>query len=163
MRVQQQAYLTPARLSVRFGSPSRPTFLQLLFWFFTRAGVALAEQFIKAWTLLAHTARTRMTQPDSSSSFLGLSYGWSYALASFTLVICGCLPLALLAVMGHSGSGAERANALMAWLPVMAGVIGAVCAVVYWAWLRQHTAWQRRVLLLLWALSALGMVGWWKL
>ena len=104
-----------------------------------------------------------MTQPASTTSFLGLSYGGAYALASFTLVICGCLPLALLAVMGHSGTGAERANALIAWLPVMAGMIAVACAVLYFAWLRHNAAWQRRVLLLLWALSALGMVGWWKL
>ena len=104
-----------------------------------------------------------MTQPASSSSFLGLTYGWSYTLASFTLVICGCLPLALLAVMGHTGSGAERANALMAWLPIMAGLIALASAVLYFAWVRHNAAWQRRVLLLMWALSALGMVGWWKL
>lgn len=104
-----------------------------------------------------------MTSPSSSSSFLGLSYGWSYTLAAFTLTICGCLPLALLLTMDVGTSGAERAQALIAMLPVMAGVIAVACAVLFYAVLRQRTTWRRHALLGMWALSALGMVGWWKL
>lgn len=106
-----------------------------------------------------------MTTPPSSPqhSLFGLSFGWSYALAAFTLTICGCLPLALIATMGHTGTGAERANALMAWLPLMAGLIAAVCAVAFFAVLRERAQWQRHALMLMWALSGLGMVGWWKL
>ena len=104
-----------------------------------------------------------MTTPSSQPSLFGLSYGWSYALSAFTLTICGCLPLALIAVMGHSGTGAERANALMAWLPIMAGVLAVGSAVLYFAYVRHHSEWKRRALMVMWALSALGMVGWWKL
>lgn len=104
-----------------------------------------------------------MTQPSSKSSLLGLSYGWSYVLAAFTLTVCGCLPLALLATMGHTGSGPERAHALMAWLPVMAGLLAVGCALLYYAWLRYRAQYQRQALMALWALAALGMVGWWTL
>ena len=104
-----------------------------------------------------------MSTPSSQPSLFGLSYGWSYALSAFTLTICGCLPLALLAVMGHSGTGAERANALMAWLPIMAGLLAVATAVLYFAVLRHHPKYQRHAMMVLWALSALGMVGWWKL
>ena len=104
-----------------------------------------------------------MNQTSAPASFLGLTYGWSYALASFTLTICACLPLALLATMGHSGTGQERAHALMAWLPVMAAGIALACVALYALVLRQHTTWRRHALMVLWALSALGMLGWWKL
>lgn len=104
-----------------------------------------------------------MSQPSSQPSLFGLSYGWSYALSAFTLTICGCLPLALLATMGHTGTGAERANALIAWLPVMAGLLVVGTAGLYFGYLRQKPHWQRHALMLMWALSALGMVGWWKL
>jgi hypothetical protein len=104
-----------------------------------------------------------MSQPVPQVSLFGLSYGWSYALSTFTLTICGCLPLALIATMGATGSGAERANALIAWLPIMAGLIALACAVIYFALLRTRTTWRRPVLMLIWALAALGMVGWWKL
>lgn len=104
-----------------------------------------------------------MTPPSNSSSFLGLSYGWSYALAAFTLTICGCLPLALLLTMHVGTSGAERANALMAMIPTMAGAIAVVCALLYVTVLRQRAQWRRHALMGMWALSALGMVGWWKL
>ena len=93
----------------------------------------------------------------------GLSYGWSYALAAFTLTVCGCLPLALLATMHHTGTGAERAQALLTWLPVMAGLIAAACALLYTMVLRQRVHWRRHALMALWALSALGMWGWWRL
>ena len=101
--------------------------------------------------------------PSSQPSLFGLSYGWSYALSALTLTICGCLPLALIVTMGHSGTGAERANALLASLPIMAGLIAVLCAVVYVGVLRYNPAYRRHVLMLMWALSALGMVGWWKL
>lgn len=102
--------------------------------------------------------------PNSSSvTLLGLSYGWSFVLAAFTLTLCGCLPLALLATMNSTGTGAERANALLAWLPVMAGLIALACAVVYACVLRQRPHWRRHALMVMWALSGLGMVGWWKL
>lgn len=104
-----------------------------------------------------------MTQPSPQPSLFGLSYGWSYALAAFTLTICGCLPLALLATMGHTGSGAERAHALMAWLPIMAGLIAGSCVVLFLAVLRHRHVWRRHALMGMWALSALGIVGWWKL
>lgn len=104
-----------------------------------------------------------MTQPTTPASLFGLSYGWSYALAAFTLTICACLPLALLATMGHTGSGAERANALMAWLPIMAALVALGCTLVFYTVLRQRPHWRRHALLVMWALSALGMVGWWKL
>lgn len=104
-----------------------------------------------------------MSQPSPQVSLFGLSYGWSYALSAFTLTICGCLPLALLATMGATGTGAERAHALIAWLPVMAGFIALACAILYFAVLRTRTAWRRHALMLIWALAALGMVGWWKL
>ncbi|WP_312569871.1 hypothetical protein [Comamonas sp.] len=104
-----------------------------------------------------------MTSPRSASSFLGLSYGWSYTLAAFTLTICGCLPLALLLTMNVGTSGAERAHALMAMIPTMAGAIAVVCALLYFTVLRQRTQWRRHALMGMWALSALGMVGWWKL
>lgn len=104
-----------------------------------------------------------MTTSSSQPSLFGLSYGWSYALSALTLTICGCLPLALLAVMDHTGTGAERANALLAWLPIMAGVLAVGAAVLYFAFLRTHGKWQRHALMVMWCLSALGMVGWWKL
>lgn len=104
-----------------------------------------------------------MATSSSQPSLFGLSYGWSYALSAFTLTVCGCLPLALIAVMGNTGSGAERANALMAWLPVMAGVLALGSAALYFAYLRHHSRWQRHALTAMWTLSALGMVGWWKL
>lgn len=104
-----------------------------------------------------------MNQPSSSPSLFGLSFGWAYALAAFTLTITSCLPLALLATMAGGGTGAERANALMAWLPIMAGLVAIACAVFFFTTLRQRVGWQRHVLMAMWALSALGMVGWWKL
>lgn len=104
-----------------------------------------------------------MPQPLPQVSLFGLSYGWSYALSAFTLTICGCLPLALIATMGATGTGAERANALIAWLPVMAGLIALVCAALYFGVLRTRIAWRRHALMLMWALAASGMVGWWKL
>lgn len=109
------------------------------------------------------TKAVSMTSPSSASSFLGLSYGWSYTLAAFTLTICGCLPLALLLTMHVGTSGAERAHALMAMIPTMAGAIAVVCALLYFTVLRQRTQWRRHALMGMWALSALGMVGWWKL
>lgn len=105
-----------------------------------------------------------MSQPSPQPSLFGLSYGWSYALAAFTLTICGCLPLALIATMGATGTGAERANALMAWLPIMAGALAVATAVLYVTVFRQAGATARRnALMVMWALAALGMVGWWKL
>ncbi len=104
-----------------------------------------------------------MTQPSTPASLFGLTYGWSFALAAFTLTITGCLPLALLLTRDVGTAGAERAQALMAMLPVMAGVIAVACAVLFYAVLRQRTTWRRHALLGMWALSALGMVGWWKL
>ena len=104
-----------------------------------------------------------MTQPSTPASLFGLTYGWSFALAAFALTITGCLPLALLLTRDVGTSGAERAQALMAMLPVMAGVIAVTCAVLFYAVLRQRTTWRRHALLGMWALSALGMVGWWKL
>ena len=98
-----------------------------------------------------------------AASLFGLSFGWSYALAAFTLTVAGCLPLALIATMGHSGTGAERANALMAWLPIMAGGIAALSAVFYFTAVRQRPQWHRQVLLGMWALAALGIWGWWAL
>lgn len=105
-----------------------------------------------------------MTTPPSSPqhSLFGLSFGWSYALAAFTLTICGCLPLALIATMGHTGTGAERANALMAWLPIMAGVLAVVTAALYVAVFRHESKYKRHALMVMWGLSALGMAGWWK-
>ncbi|MBF6630916.1 MAG: hypothetical protein ITG01_07160 [Comamonas sp.] len=104
-----------------------------------------------------------MSPTHSQASLFGLSYGWSYALSAFTLTICGCLPLALIATMGATGTGEERANVLIAWLPVMAAILAVGTAVLYFTYLRHHTKWQRHALMALWALSALGMVGWWKL
>lgn len=105
-----------------------------------------------------------MPQPSPQPSLFGLSYGWSYALAAFTLTICGCLPLALIATMGATGTGAERANALMAWLPIMAGALAVATTALYLTVFRQASSATRRYALLgMWALAALGMVGWWKL
>ena len=106
-----------------------------------------------------------MSKPSSTvfTSFFGLSYGWSYLLTSFTLVICGCLPLALLATMGDTGSGAERANSLMMALLWMAALLAAVCAVIFYKVLNTRPHWRRHVLMVMWGLAALGMVGWWKL
>ena len=94
--------------------------------------------------------------PPVFQSFLGLSFGWSYALAAFTLTVTGCLPLALLATMHVPLEEGARASALMTSLPLMALAIAGVTAVVYFTW-------QRHALMLMWALSALGMVGWWKI
>lgn len=94
---------------------------------------------------------------------LGLSFGWSYALAAFTLTVTGCLPLALLVTMHVPLEEGARASALMTSLPLMALAIAGVTAVVYFTWLRQRVQWQRHALMLMWALSALGMVGWWKI
>lgn len=106
-----------------------------------------------------------MAPPPSSPSpsWLGLSYGWSYCLAAFTLTITACLPLALLATMHHEGSGAERAHALMVAIPSMAAVVALACAALYVLHLRYPSAWQRHALMAMWGLSALSMVGWWKL
>ena len=104
-----------------------------------------------------------MTQPTSTPSLFGLSFGWSYALAAFTLTICGCLPLALIATMGVPLAEGARASALMTALPVMALAIAAVTAVGYYMWVRHNQQWQRHVLMGMWALAGLGMVGWWKL
>lgn len=51
----------------------------------------------------------------------------------------------------------------MTSLPLMAVAIAAITAVGYFVWVRYQVRWQRHVLMLMWALSALGMVGWWKL
>jgi hypothetical protein len=104
-----------------------------------------------------------MSQAPSSPSLFGLSYGWSYALSAFTLTICGCLPLALMATSGHTGTGPERAQALMVWLGVMAAVLAVGTAALYAGYLRHNVRWQRHAMMAIWALSALGMVGWWKL
>lgn len=104
-----------------------------------------------------------MTTPIHTPSLFGLSFGWSYVLAAFTLTITGCLPLALLLTMDAGTSGAERAQALMAMIPLMAGAIALVCAVFFYTVLRQRSHWRRAALLGMWALSALGMVGWWKI
>ncbi|WP_284336570.1 hypothetical protein [Comamonas sp. NoAH] len=104
-----------------------------------------------------------MKPAASPLTFFGLTYGWSYVLAAFTLTICGCLPLALMATMHHTGSGAERVNALMAALPMMAGLVAVLCALMFYTVLRSQPQWRRHALMLMWALSALGMVGWWKL
>ena len=106
-----------------------------------------------------------MSKPTTPSlaSFFGLSYGWSFVLTSFTLTLCGCLPLALLATMHSTGTGAERAQALMTALPIMAGLIAVACAVVFYAVLRNRPQWRRHALMIMWGLAALSMVGWWKL
>lgn len=104
-----------------------------------------------------------MPTPPVFHSFLGLSFGWSYALAAFTLTVTGCLPRALLATMHVPLEEGARASALMTSLPLMALAIAGVTAVVYFTWLRQRVQWQRHALMLMWALSALGMVGWWKI
>ena len=104
-----------------------------------------------------------MSEPSSSPSLFGFSYGWSYALAAFTMTVTCCLPLALLATMQHTGTGAERANALIAWLPVMAGLVAVASVLLYVGKVRHTVHWQRSALMVMWALSALGMVGWWKL
>ena len=96
-------------------------------------------------------------------SLLGLSFGWSYALAAFTMTITGCLPLALLATANHQGSGAERAQALMMAIPAMAVVLLMACVAFYFLTLRYRPRWQRHALMVMWSLSALGIVGWWKL
>ena len=99
----------------------------------------------------------------SPASWLGLSFGWSYALAAFTLTVTSCLPLALLATMHNEGTGAQRAQALMVAIPSFAAVVALVSAVFYVLHLRHRPSWHRHALLAMWALSALGMVGWWKL
>lgn len=104
-----------------------------------------------------------MTQPASSPSFFGLSSSWSYALAAFTLTVTGCLPLALLATMHIPLAEGARASALMTSLPIMAIAIALVTTVAYYVWVRHRPTWHRHALMLMWALSALGMVGWWKL
>ena len=93
----------------------------------------------------------------------GWDFGATYALAAFTLTITGCLPLALLATMNAGGTGAERAQALLSALPVMAGAIAILCAVAYFSVLRHRIAWQRHALMLMWGLSIAGLIGWWKL
>lgn len=104
-----------------------------------------------------------MKQPSPSPSMFGLSYGWAYALAAFTLVITCCLPLALLATMNVPLEGGARGNALLLSLPVMAAALAVATAVAYFAYVRHRMGWQRHALMAMWALSALGMVGWWKL
>ena len=104
-----------------------------------------------------------MTQPTTTASLFGLSFGWSYVLASFTLTVCGCLPLALLATMHIPLAEGARASALMTALPLMALAIAAFVGAAYALWVRQHPRWQRTILLGMWALAGLGMVGWWKL
>lgn len=104
-----------------------------------------------------------MPSPASSPSLFGLSYGGSYLLAAFTLSLTACLPLALLVTMAGNATGAERANALMAWLPIMGGGVAVLCAVGYYLCLPQRPAWKGRALMLMWALAALSIVGWWKL
>lgn len=93
----------------------------------------------------------------------GLSFGWSYLLSAFTLTLTACLPLALIVTMNTTVPGPERANALMAWLPIMAGAIAVACAVFFYSTLRHRVEWQRHAMMGMWALSALGIVGWWKL
>lgn len=104
-----------------------------------------------------------MTQPTTTPSLFGLSFGWSYALAAFTLTVCGCLPLALLATMHIPLAEGARASALMTALPLMALAIAVATLVIYWVWVRHRQSWQRHVLMAMWALSGLGMIGWWKL
>lgn len=104
-----------------------------------------------------------MPQASTPPSLFGLSYGWSYALSAFTLTVCGCLPLALLATMGATGTGAERASALMTWLLVMAALLAGASALAYFTVLRSKVQWRRHALMAMWALAALGMAGWWEL
>lgn len=101
--------------------------------------------------------------PPPSTSLFGLSFGWSYALAAFTLTITACLPLALLAMMNFEGSGQERAYALMVAILSMAAVLAVACTAFYFLNLRHRVSWHRHVLMAMWGLSALSMVGWWKL
>lgn len=104
-----------------------------------------------------------MPPMSSPPSLFGLSYGWSYALSAFTLTVCGCLPLALIATMGTTAVGPERANTLVAWLFSMALLLAVACALPYFTVLRRQVQWRNRALMLMWCLSALGMAGWWKL
>lgn len=99
----------------------------------------------------------------SPSPWLGLSFGWAYLLAAFTLTVTSCLPLALLWTMNQDGSGAQRAQALMLAIPSMAIVVALACTALYVVHLRHRIQWQRHALMGMWGLSALGMVGWWKL
>jgi len=94
---------------------------------------------------------------------MGLSYGWSYALAAFTMTLTCCLPLALLATMHYEGTGAQRASALLLGLSLIAGLLALCSALLYYAKLRHSSKWQRHALLGLWILSALGLAGWWTL
>ena len=104
-----------------------------------------------------------MQNTPSSPSFLGLTYGWSYALAAFTLTITGCLPLAWLLTMNVGVQEGPRGQVLIMWLPIMAVAIAAATVLLFVTVLRKQPRWQRHALLAMWALSALGMVGWWKL
>ena len=104
-----------------------------------------------------------MPPASSQPSLFGLSYGWSYALSAFTLTVCGCLPLALIVTMGSTAVGPERVNTLVAGLLGMALVLAGACTLSYFTVLRRQVQWRNRALMLMWCLSALGMVGWWKL
>lgn len=107
-----------------------------------------------------------MTTPSTSSagaSWLGLTPGWSYTLAAFTLTITGCLPLALLLTMHVDPAQGARAQALLTMLVVMALTLALGCVAFYGLVLRQRPHWMRHALMVMWALSALGMIGWWKL
>lgn len=104
-----------------------------------------------------------MSKSFASSSWLGWGFGATYLLAAFTLVITACLPLALLAMAHVTGSGAERAQALLVGVIAAAALVAVGCVVAYYGGLRHRAQWQRPGLLLMWALSALGMLGWWKL
>lgn len=104
-----------------------------------------------------------MSQSREPFSSFGLSFGWSYLLAAFTLTITGCLPLAWLMTMYVSTGDGARGTALLTWLPIMALAIAAACAVFYATKLRHHPQWRPHALIAMWALSAVGMWGWWTL
>lgn len=93
----------------------------------------------------------------------GMGFGPAYALAAFTLTLTGCLPLALLVTLNSTAAGPERAQALVMWLVVMAAGLAIGCVVLFFKVLRQRVHWQRHALMAMWALSALGIAGWWKL
>ena len=125
----------------------------------------MLERHLKFMFLAIELKVFAMSQghPPPSASLFGLSFGWSYALAAFTLTLTASLPLALLAVMNFEGTGPERAHALMVGIPSMAAIVAIACTAFYFLNLRHRLNWHRHALLAMWGLSALSMVGWWKL
>lgn len=93
----------------------------------------------------------------------GMGFAASYALAAFTLTLACCLPLALLITQNSTAAGPERVQALVMWLLVMGAVLAIGCVWFFFGLLRHRVQWQRHALMVMWSLSALGIVGWWKL